>query len=62
MPQPETYDMALRHFDLSANQIAYVGHDAIELTGAANAGATTIAFNHAPEVDADLQLERFLFH
>ena len=59
MPQPETYAEALRRFSLPAEQVAYVGHDAVELSGAANAGIPTIAFNHGPDVESETQIEQF---
>lgn len=59
MPQPETYRAALDQFGLRAEQVAFVGHDGIELSGAAGEGLATIGFNHAPEVESDLPIEQF---
>jgi FMN phosphatase YigB (HAD superfamily) len=59
MPQPETYAEALRRFSLPAALVAYVGHDTIELSGAANAGIPTIAFNQGPDVESETQIEQF---
>jgi HAD superfamily hydrolase (TIGR01509 family) len=53
------YRAALAALDLPAEQVAFVGHDAEELTGAAAIGMPTIAFNYDPEVAADVYLERF---
>lgn len=58
-PQPESYRLALQRFNLPSNRVGYVGHDAIELGGAAGEGMLAIAFNHGPDVEADVLMERF---
>jgi hypothetical protein len=40
-------------------EMAFVGHDADELGGAAGAGARTIAYNCDPDARADVYLDRF---
>jgi FMN phosphatase YigB (HAD superfamily) len=41
------------------SELAFVGHDADELSGAASAGARTIACNCDPDARADVYLDRF---
>lgn len=53
------YQTALAALRLPAGQVAFVGHDAEELAGAAAVGMPTIAFNYDPDVTADVYLERF---
>lgn len=53
------YQTALAAIRLPAHQVAFVGHDADELAGAAALGMPTVAFNYDPEVQADRYLERF---
>lgn len=53
------YQTALAAMQLPAHQVAFVGHDAEELSGAAALGMPTVAFNYDPEVLADRYLERF---
>jgi len=59
MPQARCYQAALDAMSLSAEQAAFVGHDSIELAGAAAVGMTTVAFNYDPETQADVYLDRF---
>jgi HAD superfamily hydrolase (TIGR01509 family) len=59
MPSHECYCAALQQMHLPANQVAFVGHDSAELTGAGKAGMTTIAFNYAPDAVADVFISRF---
>jgi HAD superfamily hydrolase (TIGR01509 family) len=58
-PHPATYEAALRALRLPASAVAFIGHDAEELTGAAQAGCKTIAFNYESQARADDRLERF---
>jgi HAD superfamily hydrolase (TIGR01509 family) len=58
-PAAFAYQMALAGMQLSAERVAFVGHDGEELAGAAALGMPTIAFNHEPDVTADIFLERF---
>lgn len=53
------YQTALAAMQLPAHQVAFVGHDAEELAGAAAVGMPTIAFNYDPDVRADVYVERF---
>ncbi len=52
-PQPEMYLDALRQAHLTVEQAVFVGHDAIELTGAQSVGMTTVAVNYDPLARAD---------
>lgn len=59
MPQRETYHAALERLGIPEEQVAFVGHDSIDLSGASSEGLVTIAFNHAPDVESDIPIERF---
>ena len=59
MPHPACYLAALEALNLTAGQVAFVGHDAAELAGAAAVGLRTIAFNCEPSTRADVRIERF---
>lgn len=59
LPDPMTFQRALQAFDVTAHQVAFVSHDPIELNGAANEGLFTIGFNQAPDVEANVLIERF---
>ena len=58
-PDPLGYLTALQGMQLGAKGVAFVGHDAAELAGAAKVGMQTIAFNFAPDARADVFLTRF---
>lgn len=58
-PDPVCYRTVLEAMELSAEQVAFVGHDTEELAGAAKAGLSTIAFNYDPDAKADVFLARF---
>jgi len=58
-PDPVCYRTALAAMNLAAPQVAFVGHDAEELAGAATIGMPTIAFNFDSDAQADLFLSRF---
>jgi beta-phosphoglucomutase-like phosphatase (HAD superfamily) len=59
MPVPEVYLAAVKAMDIAPEQVAFVGHDRVELAGAASVGMATIAFNFAPDAQADVHLTRF---
>jgi len=59
MPDAECYLAATKNMGLSAEQTAFVGHDATELAAAAALGMVTIAFNYDSDVQADVYLGRF---
>ena len=58
-PDPTAYQAALFAMGLEADQVAFVGHDAAELAGAADLGMRTVAFNHEHDALADVYLDRF---
>jgi len=58
-PDPLCYLTALRAMERTAEQVAFVGHDAEELAGAARVGMSTIAFNYDPNAKADVFIGRF---
>lgn len=58
-PDPLCYQTAVSAMGLTMPRVAFVGHDAEELAGAAAAGMPTIAFNYEPAARADVYLERF---
>jgi FMN phosphatase YigB (HAD superfamily) len=45
--------------ELSADRVAFVGHDTEELAGAARVGMSTIAFNYDTNAKADVFITRF---
>jgi FMN phosphatase YigB (HAD superfamily) len=59
MPERACYLTALKALHLPAGEVAFVGHDAAELAGAAAAGMPTIAFNFDADARADVYLARF---
>ena len=59
MPDAICYRTAIEAMALPAEQVAFVGHDAAELAGAAAVGMPTIALNHDPDARADVFLARF---
>ena len=58
-PEPAGYLRSLRAMKLRADEAAFVGHDAAGLSGAAELGMHTIAFNYDPDATADVYLARF---
>jgi HAD superfamily hydrolase (TIGR01509 family) len=58
-PSPICYRAALNEMRLSAEQVAFVGHDGAELAGARTIGLRTIAINYEPGAKADHYLTRF---
>jgi len=59
MPDDGCYLTALAAMGRPVEQVAFVGHDAAELAGAAQLGMPTIALNHDPEAQAHTYLDRF---
>ncbi|NQU23541.1 MAG: HAD hydrolase-like protein [Candidatus Nealsonbacteria bacterium] len=59
MPDERCYLTALAAMGRPVEQVAFVGHDAGELAGAAQLGMPTIALNHDPEAQAHTYLDRF---
>ncbi len=57
-PSPACYQASLAALGLSPSEAAFVGHDAIELAGAARIGMATIAFNFEADAVADVYLLR----
>lgn len=58
-PDSASYQAALQHLKLQADEVAYVGKSSEEIQGAAKLGLTTIAINHEPGTRADVLLDRF---
>jgi HAD superfamily hydrolase (TIGR01509 family) len=58
-PEPAGYLRSLRAMKLRADEAAFVGHDVAGLSGAAELGMQTIAFNYDPDATADAYLARF---
>ncbi len=59
MPEAACYHAALEAMQLPAGEAAFVGHDALELRGAALQGLLTVAFNSDSDARADIYLQRF---
>jgi len=53
------YLAAVEAMGLAPADVAFVGHDAAELAGAARAGLMTVAFNFQPGAAADVFIARF---
>jgi putative hydrolase of the HAD superfamily len=58
-PDPVCYLTAARAMSLPPQEVAFVGHDADELAGAAKVGMSTIAFNQEAGAQADVFIARF---
>lgn len=58
-PHPAAYRRAAEALGRPVERIAFVGHDAEELEGAAAVGMRTVAFNCPPSVVADVWIARF---
>ncbi len=58
-PSAQCYQSALDALGLSAQDVAYVGHDAEHLAGAKAIGMRTVAFNFERHARADFYLTRF---
>jgi len=52
-PDPDMYLNALQQAHLTPGESAFVGHDAMELKGAREAGIATVAVNYHPGAKAD---------
>ncbi len=59
MPDAACYLRAVKDLKLPAEEVAFVGHDAAELSGAAAVGMPAIAFNFDTDARADVYLARF---
>jgi HAD superfamily hydrolase (TIGR01509 family) len=59
MPNAACYLSALRGMGLSPAEVAFVGHDTLQLDGAAAVGMSTIALNYDADAEADIFLSRF---
>jgi len=59
MPEPASYQAALAAMQLSAEEVAFVGHDAAQLAGAAALGMQTVAFDPDLDAAADREIEHF---
>ncbi len=59
MPERDTYEAALDAMHLPPERVAFVGHDAVELAGAAALGMSTIVFNGDADARADFAIDRF---
>jgi HAD superfamily hydrolase (TIGR01509 family) len=58
-PDPFCYQTALQGLQLSAAEVAFVGHDAEELRGATAVGMPTVAVNFDRDAQADAFVARF---
>ena len=58
LPCEDAYLAALSELRLPPQRVAYVGHDSIELDGAAALGLPTMAVNYECHVRADIYLDR----
>jgi HAD superfamily hydrolase (TIGR01509 family) len=59
-PDPAIYQAALKPFNAKPDEVAFVGHAAMELAGAKALGVHTISFNpDAPFVRGDAHADRF---
>jgi HAD superfamily hydrolase (TIGR01509 family) len=58
-PEPLCYLAAAEAMGRDGSQLAFVGHDAAELAGAARAGLMTVAFNPQTGAAADVFIARF---
>jgi FMN phosphatase YigB (HAD superfamily) len=59
MPEPAPYLAALEKMALTAEKAVFVGHDRLELAGAAAVGMSTVAFNFDHDAQADVHINRF---
>lgn len=58
-PDPVCYARALAAMDQQPYQVAFVGHDTEELSGARAVGMRTVAFNFDADAEADAFIARF---
>jgi FMN phosphatase YigB (HAD superfamily) len=59
MPDSAIYLSAVSSMNLPPEQVAFVGHDRVELAGATAVGMATVAFNFDLDAEADAHLTRF---
>jgi phosphoglycolate phosphatase-like HAD superfamily hydrolase len=59
MPDSACYLTAIESMKLVPDKIVFVGHDRLELAGAAAVGMSTIAFNFDSDAQADVHINRF---
>ena len=58
-PDPKIYRAALQQLGVTSDQVAFVGHKAVELDGARAVGIKTIAFNYEDNANADFYIQQF---
>ena len=58
-PDPRIYEAALEQLGVQAAQAVFVGHRAVELRGARDAGMKTIALNYDADAEADYFINKF---
>jgi HAD superfamily hydrolase (TIGR01509 family) len=59
MPDSACYLAAIESMKLPPDKTVFVGHDRLELAGAAAVGMSTIAFNFDSDAQADVHINRF---
>jgi len=59
LPAPGAYHAAIEALGETPERVAFVGHDPVELAGAAAVGMRTVSYNAATPVAAELHLDRF---
>ena len=59
IPSSQFFQVVLARNKLAADQTALVSNRAAHLAGASRAGMLSVAFNHRPDVEADICLGRF---
>lgn len=59
LPEGGAYHAAIEALGETAERVAFVGHDSLELAGASAVGMRTVAFNAAGPVTAEVHLDRF---
>lgn len=58
-PAPACYMRAVKDMGITVGQVAFVGHDTVELAGAKAVGMRTAAFNFDADASADVYIARF---
>jgi FMN phosphatase YigB (HAD superfamily) len=59
MPDAACYLSAIESMKIPAEKVVFVGHDRLELAGAAAVGMSTVAFNFDSDAQADVHISRF---
>jgi HAD superfamily hydrolase (TIGR01509 family) len=59
MPDAACYSAALETMQIAPDKAVFIGHDRLELAGAAALGMSTIAFNFDRDAQADVHINRF---